>query len=185
MKLHRAFYFMLSLGFALAGARATMVIPPTFAQLVTEAELIFQGNVTDSHSMWIGQGSERTIVTDVTFQVEDVIKGAPGNSYTIRILGGTVGDETIAVSDIPKFKIGDRDILFIEHNGSQFVPLVGIMHGRFRIQKGAAGRDIVTKDNGAALSNVEKLGVDEAGAVTGPALSVTEFKAAIHQRLGY
>lgn len=183
MKLVRPLFLMVAMGFVVASAPATTVIPPTFEQLVTDAELIFQGTVTSSISLWIGQGSERTIVTDVTFQIDDVIKGTPGKSYTIRVLGGTVGEETIAVSDIPKFNNGDRDILFVEHNGSQFVPLVGIMHGRFHVQGGSGGREIVTKDNGEALSNVEKLGRDEAAAVSGRALTVNDFKAAIRKKL--
>ena len=72
---------------------------------------------------------------------------------------------------LPRFNVGDRDILFVEHNGSQFVPLVGIMHGRFRIQTDSSGREIVTKESGAPLANADKLGTDERAAVTGPALS--------------
>src|SRR5262249_26780860 len=155
-----------------------------FDQLVTEAELIFQGKVTDLRSLWVGEGTERTIVTDVTFQIEDTIEGAPGKSYTIRILAGTVGQDSIEVSDVPKFRIGDRDILFVEQNGSEFVALVGIMHGRFRVERDSAGRETISKDNGAPLAHVEQLGKDEAAAVSGPALSVTDFKAAIRKKLG-
>jgi len=174
---------MLWVGLAIASARATTVIPPTFDQLVSDAELIFQGAVTASHSFWIGGGAERHIVTDVTFGIEDSIKGAPGKSYTIRVLGGTVGGETIEVSDAPTFKVGDRDILFVEHNGTQFVPLVGIMHGRFHVQTDSEGRETVTNESGASVAHLEKLGIDEAGAVTGPALSTADFKSAIRQRL--
>jgi hypothetical protein len=183
MKLLRSLLLILCAGLAVASVRATTVIPPTFDQLVTDAELIFEGTVTGTHSQWAGEGAERNIVTYVTFHVEDAIKGAPGTSYTIRMLGGTINGETAEVADAPRFKTGDRDILFVEHNGSQFVPLVGIMHGRFHVQKDAGGRDIVTKDNGASLANVAKLGTDESGAVSGPALSVAEFKSAIRRRL--
>lgn len=183
MKVLRSLLLMLCVGFAVVGVRATTVIPPTFDQLVSDAELIFQGTVTDAHSQWIGGGAERHIVTYVTFSIEDVIKGAPGNSYTIRMLGGIVDGETIEVTDTPKFKVGDRDILFVEHNGSQFVPLVGIMHGRFHVQTDAGRREIVTKDNGASLADVGKLGRDEKAAITGPALSAADFKSAIRQKL--
>ena len=183
MKLLRSLFLMLSIGFAVASVRATIVVPPTFDQLVSDAELIFQGTVTASRSLWIGEGAERRIVTDVTFRIEDSIKGAPGRSYTIRMLGGTVDGETIEVSDTPKFKVGDRDILFVEHNGNQFVPLVGIMHGRFHVRPDSGGNEIVTKENGAPLANADKLGTDERGAVTGPALSTADFKSAIRQRL--
>jgi hypothetical protein len=183
MKQIRSLFLMLCVGLAVASVRATIVIPPTFDQLVSDAELIFQGTVTDARSQWTGEGADRRIVTNVTFNIEDAIKGAPGRSYSIQMLGGTVDGETIEVSDTPKFKVGDRDILFVEHNGTQFVPLVGIMHGRFHVQTDARGREIVTKDNGALLANVDKLGTDEQAAVAGPALSTADFKSAIRQRL--
>jgi hypothetical protein len=183
MKLLRSLFLMLCAGLAVTSVPATTVIPPTFDQLVSDAELIFQGTVTHTRSQWTGEGAERHIDTYVTFSIEDAIKGAPGNSYTIRMLGGTVNGETIEVSDTPRFKVGDRDILFVEHNGSQFVPLVGIMHGRFHVQKDAGGRDIVAKDNGLSLANVAELGTDERAAVSGPALSTADFKSAIRQRL--
>ncbi len=168
---------------ALVSVRAMTVIPPTFDQLVTDAEFIFQGTVTDTRSEWMGEGAQRHIVTFVTFSVEDALKGELGKNYTIRMLGGTVGDETIEIADAPRFKPGDRDILFVEHNNSQFIPLVGIMHGRFRVQTDTAGREVVAKDNGAPLANAAKLGTDEAAAVAGPALSTADFKSVIRQKL--
>src|SRR5436309_14151166 len=90
---------------------AATVVPLTFEQLVQQAELIFQGAVTDSRSVWEGEGGQRHIETYVTFKIEDSVKGQPGTSYTIRMLGGTVGDETMEITDTPKFKVGDREIL--------------------------------------------------------------------------
>jgi len=174
---------MLCVGLAGASVRATTVIPPTFDQLVSDAEFIFQGTVTDTRSEWTGQGAERHIETYVTIKVEDAIKGVPGQSFILQVLGGTVNGETVEVTDTPRFKVGDRDILFVEHNGNQFVPLVGIMHGRFHVQQDAGGREIVTKDSGASLANVDKLGTDEEAAVAGPALSAADFKSAIRQKL--
>ena len=183
MKLLPSLLLAFFVGFGATSVHATTVSPPTFDQLVSDAELIFQGTVTGTRSEWSGQGSERVIVTYVTIKIDDAMKGAPGGSYTIRMLGGTVDGETAEVSDAPRFKTGDRDILFVEHNGSQFVPLVGIMHGRFHVQTDAAGREIIAKDDGASLTNVSKLGRDEKGATTGPALSVADFKSAIRQKL--
>src|SRR5947209_14845399 len=134
---------LLVAGLTLTRISATTVVPPTFQQLVQQAELIFQGTVTDSRSVWEGEGGQRHIETYVTFNVDDSVKGKPGSSYTIRLLGGTVGDETLEVTDAPKFQIGDREILFVEHNNDQFVPLVGISYGRFHLQKDEqTGRDI-------------------------------------------
>ena len=183
MKLIRCLLPILCAALATTSVRATTVIPPTFDQLVAEAELIFQGTVTEVRSQWMGEGAEHRIVTFVTFAIEDAIKGASGSSYTIRMLGGTVDGQTMEVSDAPRFKVGDRDILFVEHSGTQFIPLVGIMHGRFHLLKDENGRESVAKDTGAPLANPAKLGMDEQAAVSGAPLSTADFKAAIRQKL--
>ncbi len=184
MKLLRSLTLVSLVSLALSVARATTVIPPTFDELVTKAEMIFEGTVTGSRSEWTGEGSNRHIVTYISFKIEDAIKGAPGSDYTIQMFGGTVDGETMEVSDAPRFKVGDRDILFVENNGTQFIPLVGIMHGRFHVQADANGADEkIAKDNGAAVANVAKLGQDEAAAVTGAALTKAQFKTAIRQKL--
>jgi hypothetical protein len=176
----------LSLSFcACSLAIATTVIPPSFAQLVSQAELIFQGTVTDVKSRWVGQGAERHIETSVTFRVEDAIKGNPGVSYTISLLGGTVDGQTLEVTDTPKFKPGDRNILFVEHNGEQFVPLVGIGFGRFRVQHDTrSGREFVSTGEGEPLGDVTKLGRAGQIATTDTALSPEQFKSAIKAQLG-
>src|SRR5216684_2187548 len=85
----------------IAGARATTVIPPTFEQLVNQADLIFQGSVTEVRSVWSGEGAQRHIDSYVTFPIEQALKGVPGTSYTIRMLGGAVDGETMEVTDSP------------------------------------------------------------------------------------
>src|SRR5437867_12727653 len=179
------FLFLLIAGFTGASAlRGTTVIPPTFDELVNRAQVIFQGVVTDVRSQWAGEGAQRSIVSFVTFKVEDPMKGNPGSTYTMRMLGGTVGDQTIEVTDSPKFKVGNRDILFVENNGSQFVPLVGIMHGRFRVEREqASGREVVMTNEGEPLSNVSQLGKNKQAANAGTALSIDEFKSAVHTKL--
>ena len=93
--------------------------------------------------------------------------------------------ETMEVSDTPKFKVGDRDILFVENNGSQFVPLVGIMNGRFRIQHDEqTGHDIITTGEGQPLSGVAQLGTAR-HSTGGVALSPEEFKSTIRTKLAH
>ena len=169
---------------ALLRVTATTVIPPTFEQLVQQAELIFQGSVTDVRSIWEGEGAQRHIETYVTFQIADNVKGDASNSYTIRMLGGTVGDETMLVTDAPKFKVGDRDILFIEHNYDQFVPLVGIGHGRFHVQHDEeTSRDIVVNDEGEPVRDVTKLGREEESVSAADAISPEQLKSAVKNQL--
>lgn len=177
-------------------AQATTVIPPNFDQLVAEAEVIFQGTCTEVKSQWVGEGGQRHIVTYVTFQVEDALKGSPGASYTMRMLGGTVDDATMEVSDAPRFKVGEREILFVQNNGTQFIPLVGIMHGRFHIARGKAeGSDVVLKNNGQALTDLTQLGKEDlshteknraqADATSDNVIDVASFKSAIRAKLNH
>jgi hypothetical protein len=202
MKLSRALY---AAAIGLVGAlsaSATTVIPPTFEQLVGRAQVIFEGTVTDVTSQWVGEGAQRHIVSYVTLEVADSVKGDAGTTYTLRMLGGTVGDTTMAISDAPNFAVGERTILFVENNGTQFVPLVGIMHGRFRVQQDAArGGDVVLDNFGHAVSrsDLAELGKNQEAAIgghthshshgvaenaeTAGAMSVADFKAAIRAQL--
>ena len=158
-------HFVLALAGVLASAAsltATTVIPPTFEQLVDQAQEIFQGKVTDVKSQWIGEGADRHIVSYITFEVKDALKGVSGKTFTLRAFGGTVDGETMLIGDGPKFEVGDEDIVFVENNGSQVVPLVGLMHGRFHVRKDQAGREMVTTNEDRPLRNVTRLGREDA-----------------------
>lgn len=161
----KLFFLLTAIVALVSSGQATTVIAPTFDELVNQAEVIFQGKVTDVRSMWAGEGGQRHIVSYVTFAIEDGLKGNLGQSYTIRMLGGTVDGETMEVSDAPRFAVGDKDILFVQNNGSQFIPLVGIMHGRFHVQREQSGRESV-------LNNEDE-----------PVNELTEFKAAVRTQM--
>ena len=178
-------YFLL-IAAVIAGASsvfATTVIPPTFEQLVDQAQVIFHGTVTKVNSQWIGEATERCIVTYVTFDVKESLKGRTGKTYTIRTFGGTVDGETMTIGDAPTFEVGDDEILFVENNGSQVIPLVGLMHGQFRVRKDTSGREMVTTDKNQPLHDVENLGRGNAAAESAPALTPAAFKASIQTRL--
>ncbi len=176
--------FLLPLLAVAVSARATTVIPPDFDHLVSRAQVIFEGDVTAIQSQWIGEGAEHRIVTFVTFKVDDSLKGDAGTSYTIRMLGGTVDGRTMSVTDAPKFQVGDHDLLFVENNGSQFIPLVGIQHGRFRIQKDQSGAETILTGENEPLADVDQLGANKVGVAQGRrALSLSDFKTTVRDRV--
>ena len=158
-------------------------------QLVTRADTVFKGTVTTKASVWIGEANSRHIVTFVTFQVEETYKGAPATEQTLRFLGGTVGNQTMDVPDMPRFEVGQKAVLFVVGNGKQFCPLVGVAQGRFHVVKDeTAGNERVFTDDGSPVFNTVEIGhVDAAGLPllsryvhTGTqAMTAESFKAAI------
>jgi hypothetical protein len=61
---------------------------------------------------------------------------------------------------MPKFAVGDREIVFVQKNGVQFCPLVALMHGRYRVMRDTAeGREFIARDNRAPLTDVAEVGL--------------------------
>jgi hypothetical protein len=191
----RLWFAMGVVGLCFAPANATTVIPPTFEEMTDRAELIFVGKVVNSRAEWRTAGTNRVIFTLVEFERQEVLKGEAGVSVTLQFLGGTIGDVTLEIAGVPKFKTGDREVLFVEGNGVQFCPLVGVFHGKFGVRKDEkAGRDILVMHNGKTLRDVAEIGAG-VGAEFGPKraklsipanaepLSVDDFKSKIHDRL--
>src|SRR5256885_14509846 len=91
---------LIAIGFVRVSA--TIVVPPTFEQLVQQAELIFQGTVTDVRSVWEGEGAQRHIDTYIRFQIDENVKGNATSSFFFQVLGGTVDHHSIQAPDSPK-----------------------------------------------------------------------------------
>lgn len=153
---------------SLTGAKATTVIPPTFEEMTDRADLVFVGKAVASRAEWRTVGTNRVIFTLADFEAVEVLKGNAEKLVTLQFLGGTVGEVTLEVSGVPKFNAGDRVLLFVEGNGVQFCPLVGVFHGKFGVRKDpTTGRDIVVMHDGKPLRDVGEIGSGE-GAEFGP-----------------
>jgi len=164
---------------------ATSVIPPTFEGLVDSATEIFVGTVVSRECRWVDTPWGRVIFTFVTFRIEESLKGGSRGQTTLRFRGGTVGDVTISVADMPEFQVGNRDLIFVGDR-TAVSPLVGFMHGRFRIRHDAkSGVDRVDKHDGRPLRSTTELGASQAvTTATGTTeLTVAEFRAQIQARL--
>jgi hypothetical protein len=165
---------------------ATSVVAPRFEILVDRADLIVTAQVVSQRSEWRNSNGQRSIMTLISFAVQQVHKGRANSTVTLQFLGGTVGDTTLDVSDMPKFKPGERVVLFVEGNGMNASPLVGFFHGKFVLQKDGTGRDTVLQHNGEPLLTVAELGRAKSaniGAPPGRSVSHEEFSSLIRQRL--
>lgn len=62
----------------------------------------------------INQFGDNLIVTDMLLEVEETMKGVPSAMVEATIEGGTVGEVTLAVSDVPVMRVGDRAVFFLD-----------------------------------------------------------------------
>jgi hypothetical protein len=143
-----------------AGApRAASVIAPTFDAMVTRAQTVFVGQTTDVRSHWVATSSGRAIVTVVTFRVIRALKGELGGQTQLEFLGGTVGEDRMEIPGMPTFRVGDEDVLFVDERGQPVSPVVGFMHGRFRVlEDPGTRRRSVARYNFEPLASVKDIG---------------------------
>ena len=177
--------------------RATSVVPPSFSELVAEADAIYRGRVTAVHARRVARadGEGSVIKTFVTVAVDRVLKGAERQEVTLEFLGGTVGDESLTVVGMPKFSVGSREIVFVQKNGVQFCPLVAMTHGRYRVMRDeATAREHMVRDNGAPLTSTsdvelpmttlpEPVRAASAASASSRALSPDAFEASIRSEV--
>jgi hypothetical protein len=168
-----------------AVASATTVIAPHFEALVDQSDLIFTGRMLSQRSEWREINGQRSIVTLVTFGVQKIHKGQAASTITLQFLGGTIGDVSLEVAEMPTFKPGERVVLFAADNGASACPLVGFFHGKFSLVANAQGRDEVRQHDGEPVGEVNEIGRRKVkSALAGKrALSHDEFSAAIRERV--
>ena len=69
---------------------------------------------------------DRLIMSHATLEVDETMKGSHAQSVDVTVEGGTVGDLTLSVSDMPMMVRGERAVLFLDQaNRGGHVP-----HGR-------------------------------------------------------
>ncbi len=168
--------------------RATSVVPPTFPELVAEADGIYRARVAGVEARRVARPDGGSVIkTFVSLAIDRVLKGTAETGVTLEFLGGTIGDETLEVGGVPRFTVGEKGILFVQKNGRQFCPLVRLGHGSYRIERDSMGRDYITRDNRAPLRDVAEvelpLGESRAAVGTAPdpvgALSSAAFESRI------
>ncbi len=140
---------VLALGGLPGTLQATTVARIASTELVSESELIFQGEVVHTESWRAANGR---IFTWVDFNVVEVLKGeTPGNGLRLRFSGGQVGDLGMSTG-VPIPQAGEQGIYFVETTRHPLAnPLYGWSQGHFVID--AANQ--VKAGNGELVTSVE------------------------------
>jgi hypothetical protein len=91
------------------------------------AERVVVGRVTSAQPAWrTTESGDRLIVTVVRVVAGETLKGQAQSTIDVEIEGGTIGDLTLRVSDLPSFAPGDRAVFYLRRDSrGAFVP-----HGR-------------------------------------------------------
>jgi len=113
-------------------------------EIVSNADLIASGTVTDLWSAWNDDRSH--INTAVVLSIESIIKGDPNqNQITINVPGGQVNGLTERVSGNPEFLLGENVLVFLtpstldsDRQEKEFRVYRGFQ-GKYRIESGRIG----------------------------------------------
>jgi hypothetical protein len=109
----RVFAPLLALSVALSAAEssATTVVPVTVEQLSRRADVVVVATVRSTRALWEG----RLIVTDCELEVRVAMKGAlaPGQTLTLRVPGGVIGDLGQTIPGVPRLDRGETVVAFV------------------------------------------------------------------------
>lgn len=133
-------------GMGAVTARALVVLPRDFSDLVSRAEFIVEGTVGRIEEAPDEAGIQRTLVHLYDLMVHKGTWSAP--DFSVDIAGGSKDGWRSQVSELPNFTSGERVILFVRGNGRQVFPIVGVHQGYFRVVADGDGRPVVVRCDG-------------------------------------
>lgn len=166
--------------------QGTTVRSPSFAEMVKEADAILQGEVVKVSNYTEDYRGRPVIRTKISLRIEESMgEAVEGEQVELRFLGGEINGRALIVDGMPKFRQGERVVLFVKGNNRTVCPLVGWNYGRFKINRDVdSGVDYVTRDSGEAVRKfagiTPTLSSDgEAAARADSRASLADFAAAI------
>lgn len=158
----------------------------TLDDLIARSPDIVVATVSSRRSEWEHYGSSRLIVTKVTLEIEQRLKGSAPRTLVVEVLGGTIGDETQRVSHVPEFRVNDRDVLFLNGRQRAASPIIGSDQGRFRvIDESGTGVARVLTAGFEPLQSASQIGAvrPEAARSLSSAMSLDDFVTLVRDRI--
>ena len=138
---------LLAVVLASAPATATVVIPVAEADLVAQSAAVLVGRVAAIAS----HADRGRIYTDVTVDVDEMLKGDSVPTLTVRVLGGRVGTHAAWVEGSPEFRRGERVLLFVSAYRDGTARVARFYQGKFSIIRDAGGEDVAVRETPAGV----------------------------------
>ena len=147
MKMFRRIALLETAALLLFGAalRATSLARMSVAEMAHASSSIVRARCVSSSVRW----EEGEIWTFTDFEIEESWKGAAAarTRFTVRLLGGRLGEITSRVSGVPQFRPGEDVVLFLEPAPRGNFNVVSWSQGTFRIRHDLrSGADLITQD---------------------------------------
>ena len=124
------------------GASATSLMHMTVEKMAGAARLIVRARCLANATRW----DAGDIWTFTTFETTEVWKGKAEERFTVRLLGGSVGNLTSRVAGVPRFQPGEDVVLFLETTKRGDYSIVSWVQGTFRIRPNRRGGKSVAQD---------------------------------------
>jgi hypothetical protein len=172
---------VLALLFAPA-ARATVLLPIEFRELVTSAAAIVHGRIVDVRSDWVD--GRRAVETFVTIEAVEYLKGNLGERVTFKVPGGQLGRYRTIFVGAPTFVEGDEVVLFLKSAGASYPFIIGLSQGVFRVvPDSSSGRPLVTPPAMLGKAGVDSERVVRGDVARGP-VSIDTFRDLVRRMTG-
>lgn len=156
-----------------APVRASRVRDLSLTEMAAKAGSIFSGRVS-----LVEAASEHGLpMTRITFEVGEGVKGSPGESLTLTLLGGERPEGLpYRVAGMPRFRVGEEWVLLVyPPSEAGLTSPVGLFQGAFRVSTGLAGtRTVVIPGSRRMLMD----DLREAGLMPGKNSAVASTQAA-------
>lgn len=125
------------------GLAAVLGVPPaaepaavrafSLPALVGKADRIVLADVVEVRTVWDREGDDRVPVTLVTLSIARTLKGPASVQLVIEMPGGEIDGERLEVLEAPRFRTGERAVLFLQDGAGRFSPIAGFSAGRFPV----------------------------------------------------
>jgi hypothetical protein len=109
-------------------------------ELIDASDTIVVGRVLETRSFW---NSQRTaVLTEALVAVEESVAGEPPASIPVYTLGGEIGGYTYVAVGAPRFRPGERFLLFLRTDRKGAFRVVGLEQGQYEVVATDAGAEL-------------------------------------------
>lgn len=135
---------------------ATTVEAPDLDSLINQSDYVVRAVVKSATAAWREHNGQRYIGTRVELEIREVVKGTPPSPLVLDLIGGRIGEDELAIQGMPRFYVGDENVLFVHGEKRKMLPLVALMHGVYPVMPAAgSGEAYVLRSNGLPLYSAE------------------------------